>query len=273
VALVEVQAYVFAARRAMAVLARRRGEIEKANRWRRQAVTIRTEIERRFWMRERRYYGLAVDGAGELCQVRTSNAAHLLYVGLPSAERGQHVAAQLLSAAFNSGWGIRTVAVGEARYNPMSYHNGSIWPHDTALAAAGLARYGRRDGAVRLLSQMFEAAVQFDSRLPELFCGFERFAGEAPVSYPVACLPQAWAAGSLFMMLEACLGISIDGARREVHIDRPQLPVGIDHLRIERLAVGDASLTVEFHRVDGRVVAVVPGDQPDIGRTEVLMHL
>lgn len=273
VALVEVQAYVFAARRAMSVLARRRGEIEKANRWRRQAVTIRTEIERRFWMRDRRYYGLAVDGTGELCQVRTSNAAHLLYVGLPSAERGAHVAAQLLSAAFNSGWGIRTVAVGEARYNPMSYHNGSIWPHDTALAAAGLARYGRRDGAVRLLSQMFEAAVQFDSRLPELFCGFERFAGEAPVSYPVACLPQAWAAGSLFMMLQACLGVAIDGARREVHIDRPQLPVGIDHLRIERLAVGDASLTIEFHRVDGRVVAVVPGDQPDIGRTEVLMHL
>ncbi|HMN85997.1 MAG TPA: amylo-alpha-1,6-glucosidase [Bauldia sp.] len=273
VALVEVQGYVFAARRAMSALARRRGEIDKANRWRRQAVTMRTAIERRFWMRERKFYGLAIDGAGALCAVRTSNAAHLLYLGVVTAERGREVAAQLLSAGFNSGWGIRTVAVGEARYNPMSYHNGSIWPHDTAIAAAGIARYGRRDGTVRLLGQMFEAAVQFDSRLPELFCGFERFAGEAPVAYPVACLPQAWAAGSVFMMLQACLGISVDGGRREIHVDRPQLPVGIDHVRIERLAVGDFAIALEFHRVGDRVVAVVPGDQKDAGRVEILMHL
>jgi glycogen debranching enzyme len=261
VALIEVQAYVFAARRAMASLARHRGDAQKANHWRRQAVALRAAIEDRFWMKSRKFYGIAVDGDGELCRVRTSNAAHLLYVGLPAAERAAHVANQLMSSAFNSGWGIRTVAVGEARYNPMSYHNGSVWPHDTAIAAAGLARYGRRDATIRLMSQMFEAAVHFESRLPELFCGFERFPGEAPISYPVACLPQAWAAGSIFMMLQACLGLSIDGFRREVRIDRPRLPVGIDHLTIERLVVGNASLTIEFHRVGDRVVAMTPNDQ------------
>jgi glycogen debranching enzyme len=261
VALVEVQAYVFAARRAMAALARRRGDTQKANHWRRQAVALRTAIEDRFWMRNRKFYGIAIDGAGELCRVRTSNAAHLLYIGLPNAERAAHVANHLMSSAFNSGWGIRTVAVGEARYNPMSYHNGSVWPHDTAIAAAGLAHYGRRDATIKLMSQMFEAAVHFESRLPELFCGFERFPGEAPISYPVACLPQAWAAGSIFMMLQACLGLNVDGFRREVRIDRPQLPVGIDHLKIERLVVGNVSLTIEFHRIGDRVVAMTPNDQ------------
>ncbi len=212
-------------------------------------------------MKNRKFYGLAIDGAGELCRVRTSNAAHLLYVGLPNAERAAHVANHLMSSAFNSGWGIRTVAVGEARYNPMSYHNGSVWPHDTAIAAAGLAHYGRRDATIKLMSQMFEAAVHFESRLPELFCGFERFPGEAPISYPVACLPQAWAAGSIFMLLQACLGLTVDGFRREVRIDRPQLPVGIDHLKIERLVVGNVSLTIEFHRIGDRVVAMTPNDQ------------
>ena len=273
VALVEVQAYVFAARRAMASLARRRGDTEQANRWRRQAVSLRAAIEERYWMKDVRFYGIAIDGAGDLCRVRASNAAHLLYVGLPTAERAAHVANHLLSSAFNSGWGIRTVAVGEARYNPMSYHNGSVWPHDTAIAAAGLARYGRRDGTIRLMSQMFEAAVHFESRLPELFCGFDRFPGESPISYPVACLPQAWAAGSIFMMLQACLGLSIDGFRREVHIDRPQLPIGIDHLRIERLVVGDTALSIEFHRIGDRVVAMAPSE-PSTARTiKVMTHL
>ena len=121
------------------------------------------------------------------------------------------------------------------RFNPMSYHNGSIWPHDTAICAAGMARYGERDGVVRLLSGMFEAAVHFDMRLPELFCGFARRAGEAPVAYPVACLPQAWASGSVFMLLQACLGLRVDGWRGEIHVDRPRLPIGIDRLTIRHL--------------------------------------
>lgn len=273
ITLVEVQAYVFAAWRAMATLAGWRGDMSDAARWQRLARAIRADVEERFWMDDLRFYGLALDGAGALCRVRTSNAGHLLYLGVPSPERGADVAAQLLSSDFDSGWGIRTLAANSVRYNPLSYHNGSIWPHDTAIAAAGLARYGRRDGALKLLSQMFEAAVHFESRLPELFCGFDRAPGAGPISYPVACLPQAWAAGSIFMMLQACLGISIDGRRQEIHIDQPQLPIGIDRLRIERLALGGTQLSLEFHRIDGSVVVSIPADQAGARTIKVMVHL
>jgi glycogen debranching enzyme len=273
IALVEVQAYAFAARRSMAALARSRGDTQKAHRWRRQAVALRNAIEERFWMKDRKFYGVAIDGDGKLCRVRASNAAHLLYVGLPTPERAGHVANQLLSSAFDSGWGIRTLAAGEARYNPMSYHNGSVWPHDTAIAAAGLARYGRRDGTIRIMSQMFETAVNFEQRLPELFCGFGRHPGESPISYPVACLPQAWAAGAVFMMLQHCLGITVDGFRHEVHIAQPQLPIGIDYLRIERLMVNDKPLTLEFHRVGDRIVATAPGHTPSKHAVKISTYL
>ena len=147
--------------------------------------------------------------------MRSANfdAGHLLYVGLPGQERAEAVARQLLSAQFHSGWGVRTLADDELAFNPMSYHNGSVWPHDTALCAAGFARYQERESVIRLMTGMFEAAVQFNMRLPELFCGFPRSAGDAPVAYPVACLPQAWSAGSAFMLMQACLGIRIDGWR------------------------------------------------------------
>src|SRR4029453_248304 len=112
--------------------------------------------------------------------------------GLVTGARGPGGAAPMTGEAFFSGWGIRTVAMGEARYNPMSYHNGSIWPHDTSLCAAGIARYGHREAAVQLLRSAFEAAVHFDMRLPELFCGFPRVQGVPPIAYPVACMPQAW---------------------------------------------------------------------------------
>jgi len=142
----------------------------------------------------------------------------------------------------------------------MSYHNGSVWPHDSAMCARGLARYGDRSGAVRLLQALFEAAVTFDMRLPELFCGFTRQRGERPIGYPVACLPQAWAAGSPFMILEACLGITIDAERQEVRIDRPQLPDGIDWLEIGELRVGDKTVSITFRRVGGQVVPSIEGD-------------
>jgi glycogen debranching enzyme len=187
--------------------------------------------------------------------VRTSNAGHLLYVGLPSAERAQTIAAQLLSGQFHSGWGVRTLADDEIPFNPMSYHNGSIWPHDTAICAAGLARYQERDSVVKLMSGMFEAAVRFNMRLPELFCGFMRAAGEAPVAYPVACLPQAWSAGSVFMMMQACLGMRVDGWKGEVTVDRPRLPIGIDNLVIRNIAVGEARVNVIFERIGDRVVS------------------
>jgi glycogen debranching enzyme len=187
--------------------------------------------------------------------VRTSNPGHLLYVGLPTPERAAIVADQLTSAPFHSGWGIRTLADDAVFFNPMSYHNGSIWPHDTAICSAGFARYGIRDQVVKLMSGTFEAAVHFNMRLPELFCGFTRSPGEAPIAYPVACLPQAWSAGSTFMLMQACLGVAIDGWKGELHVNRPRLPIGIDGLTVRHLKVGEAVVDLMFQRVGDRVVA------------------
>lgn len=255
ISLVEVQGYVFGAYRGLAALARRRGELDLAERWEGAAERMRQAVETHFWMEEAGCYALAIDGDGRQCAVRTSNAGHLLYVGLPTPERAARVAEQLLSAHFHTGWGVRTLADDELRYNPMSYHNGSIWPHDTAICAAGLARYNHRDAVIRLTSGIFEAAVQFQMRLPELFCGFPRAPGEAPVAYPVACLPQAWAAGSVFMLLQACLGLRIDGWAGEICVDRPRLPIGIDSLTVRHIQVGTVSVDVHFHRVGDRVVS------------------
>jgi glycogen debranching enzyme len=148
---------------------------------------------------------------------------------------------------------LRTLAQGEARFNPMSYHNGSVWPHDTAICAMGMARYGERAGVVKLMSGLFETAANFEMRLPELFCGFPRSAGEPPVAYPVACLPQAWAAGSVFMMLQACLGLQINAPERRIDIWNPHLPNGIDRFKIEGLRIGDAVTDLVFERLGERV--------------------
>ena len=168
---------------------------EVCARWQAKAERLRLAVEERFWVEELGTYALALDGHGQPCRVRASNAGHLLFVGLPTPERGRRVAEGLLDSSLNSGWGLRTLGALQPRYNPMSYHNGSVWPHDTAICTAGIARYGLRDGAAALLSAMFETAVRLDMRLPELFCGFPRRPGEPPIAYPVACLPQAWAAG------------------------------------------------------------------------------
>ena len=258
IALVEVQGYAFAAFRTMGDLAAQRGLDDDATRWWVRAEALRVAVEERFWMEDLGFYALALDGHGQPCRVRASNAGHLLYCGLPSADRAARVARQLLDTPFDSGWGVRTLARGEANFNPMSYHNGSVWPHDGALCAAGLSRYGERAGVVRLLSGLFETAVHFDMRLPELFCGFPRVRGEGPIAYPVACLPQAWASGAVFMTLQACLGLKIDGARNRIRIDRPRLPNGIETLTVEALPVGERQVTLTFRRIGDQVV-VSPG--------------
>ncbi|TIP79269.1 MAG: amylo-alpha-1,6-glucosidase, partial [Mesorhizobium sp.] len=246
IALVEVQGYAFAAFRGLAALARRRGEIDRADHWESSAEAMRAAVERHFWLDDLGFYALAIDGAGEPCKVRTSNVGHLLYVGLPAPARAQMVADQLLSASFHSGWGLRTLADDAVYFNPMSYHNGSIWPHDTAICGAGLARFGEREHVIRLMSSTFESAVHFNMRLPELFCGFTRAPGEAPIAYPVACLPQAWSAGSAFMLMQACLGLEIDGWDGEIHVTRPRLPIGIDTLTLRHLGVGTRKVDLTF---------------------------
>lgn len=253
IALVEVQGYAFAAFRTMATLTAQRGDAEASARWTARSEAIRTTVEDRFWMEDAGFYGIALDGRNDLCRVRTSNPGHLLFAGLPQPDRAARVTGQLLSAGFASGWGLRTLALNEARYNPMSYHNGSVWPHDTALTALGMSRYGERAGVMKLTSGLFEAATQLEMRLPELFCGFRRDAGEPPVAYPVACLPQAWAAGAVFMLLQACLGLKIHGAAAEVEIHDPALPIGIDGLRLEGLRVGDGLIDLAFERQGSRI--------------------
>jgi glycogen debranching enzyme len=206
-------------------------------------------------MEDKGFYAMAVDGHGKPCRVKGSNPGHLLFCGLPTPERAKKVADTLLSAAFHNGFGVRTLAQGEPRFNPMSYHNGSVWPHDTAICAMGLARYGQRDGVVSMTSGLFETAAHYGMRLPELFCGFPRQPGEPPVAYPVACLPQAWAAGSAFMMLQACLGITVDGWNREVNLSDPRLPIGIDHLQIDGLVIGGLSTDITFENIGAHVAA------------------
>ncbi|HEY4350106.1 MAG TPA: amylo-alpha-1,6-glucosidase [Paraburkholderia sp.] len=262
IALVEVQAYASAAFDTMAQFAALRGLTSDAVRYSQRATSIRDRVEELYWMPELNFYGIALDGHGELCRVLASNAGHLLAFGLPKRERGEAVAHTLGSSLFHTGWGVRTLAAGQPRFNPMAYHNGSVWPHDNALCARGLVRYGGKAAAVNLLQALFQAAVKFDMRLPELFCGFQRRRGEPPTAYPVACLPQAWAAGSPFMMLEACLGVTIDAARREVLIEQPMLPDGIDWLEVGDLRVGDTSVSITFRRMDGKVVA--SSEQSDV---------
>jgi glycogen debranching enzyme len=270
IAAVEVQGYVYAALRSMAMLHDRGGNVAAAAQFRASAARMKAKVEDRFWMEEQGFYGIAIDGSDALCRVRASNPGHLLYMGLPSFDRAKRVTDMLLSSQFNTGWGIRTLAPSQCHFNPMSYHNGSVWPHDTALCAAGMAHYGERAGVVRLLNQMFETAVAFGMRLPELFCGFSRAPGEPPVAYPVACLPQAWAAGSFFMLLQACLGVRIDGWRGEIHVDHPHLPIGIDQLKIHRMGVNGRYTDIVFKRVGARVVAYSNG--PGQGAVPLIVH-
>jgi len=255
VALLEVQGYAFAAWKALAEMGAVLGD-GRALEWAARAEALRALVEDRYWMEDEGFYAIALDGDGEQCRAVASNAGHLLFTGLPSHERARRVTRRMLTAEFRSGWGLRTLAKGQARYNPMSYHNGSVWPHDTALAAAGMARYGERRAVAMLLGEIYGSAAHFQMRLPELFCGFVRETGEPPIAYPVACLPQAWAAGSVFLMMQSVLGLSIDAAEGLVEVNNPALPAGLDRLSITRLKVGDGVIDLHFQRLNGHVVVM-----------------
>ncbi|WP_395321700.1 glycogen debranching N-terminal domain-containing protein [Variovorax sp. UC74_104] len=256
IALVEVQGYAVAALRGMALLAKWLGNDAEAAPYAEAAEAWAERVESRFWQEDMQFYALALDGAGAPCRVYTSNAGHLLYTGLPSETRGRAVARRLLASGLESGWGLRTLSSKAIRYNPMSYHNGSVWPHDVALCAAGMARYGERESTARLTSEMFECASQVGMRLPELFCGFERARGEAPVSYPVACLPQAWAAGSVFMLVQGCLGIDIDALHGRIVVAQPVFPSEIDEFVLRDLWLPQGTADLRLHRRGGTVQAV-----------------
>ncbi|HEV2673761.1 MAG TPA: amylo-alpha-1,6-glucosidase [Aliidongia sp.] len=249
IALAEVQAYAYAAYLGAAELATRMGQADRATALTEAAERLRENFEQAFWLEALGTYALALDGRKQPCRVAASNAGHVLMGGLASPERAARVADRLVSPASFSLWGIRTVESTEARYNPMSYHNGSVWPHDNALIGLGFARYGLREPLLKVMSALFDASMfMADRRLPELFCGFERRPGSSPTGYPVACIPQAWSSASVFGLLGAVLGISFDPAARQIRFTRPALPDWMDDCRITDLRLGDASVDLQLRR-------------------------
>ena len=249
IALCEVQGYVYAAKRLAAKSARRLGKHAFADALDTQAARLAERFEATFWCEDIGTYALALDGEKRPCRVRTSNAGQVLFSGIASPERAERVMRDLMRPSFFSGWGIRTVAREEARYNPMSYHNGSVWPHDNSLIASGLARYGHKSAIERIFKGLFDAASYMDlRRLPELYCGFLRGRQRGPTLYPVACSPQAWAAGSPLMLLQSSLGLEFDFDRNEILLRRPRLPAFLDEVTIRNLRLGPSVADLTLHR-------------------------
>jgi len=254
IALCEVQGYVYLAERLGAALASDLGDPALCAELNLKAQQVQRRFESAFWCEDLDTYALALDGDKEPCRVRSSNAGHLLFAGIVQQERAARVAHALAARDFFTGWGIRTLSSREKRFNPASYHNGSVWPHDNALIGLGLARYGLSSQALSLTTALFDAAAHMHlRRLPELFCGFERKRDKAPTLYPVACAPQAWAAGAPIALLQACLGIEIDAKEKKVVLRRPRLPAALDWISVKRLEVGDARLDLMFRRHDQSV--------------------
>jgi glycogen debranching enzyme len=254
IALAEVQGYVFAGKQLAARCALRLGKNDKARELAAEAERLAERFEQAFWCDELGTYAVALDGAKQPCRVRTSNAGQLLFTGMVREDRARLVAADLMRPDFFTGWGIRTVARGEARYNPMSYHDGSIWPHDNALIALGLARYGLKHSVEQVFKGLFDAATYMDlRRLPELFCGFRREKGRGPTLYPVACAPQAWASATPFTLLESALGLEFDAQRGEIRLRNPRLPKFLNDVVLRDLRLGSSSVDLRLRRHDGEV--------------------
>jgi glycogen debranching enzyme len=271
IALAEVQGYVFAAKKLAALSAMRMGLLERAQQLEAEARRLAARFEEAFWCDDLGTYALALDGAKQPCRVRTSNAGQLLFTGIVNEQRARSVATDLMRPHFFTGWGIRTVARGEARYNPMSYHNGSIWPHDNALIALGLARYGLKRSVEHVFKGLFDAATYMDlRRLPELFCGFRRAKGRGPTIYPVACAPQAWASATPFTLLEAALGLEFDARRREIRLRNPRLPSFLNEVMLRDLRLGASSVDLRIRRHGNDISLEVVGTRGQVQVSLVL---
>ena len=268
IALAEVQGYVYAAKHRLASLARMRGDVELAVRLDLEADELQRQFDERFWVEDQRYYAMALDADKRQADAVGSNAGQCLWTGIVSPARARDVADRLLGAGMYSGWGIRTYSADQPGYNPFGYHTGTVWPHDTSIAAAGLKRYGFQDEANRIVGDVFEAAQHFEAfRLPELFCGFDRESAPMPVPYPVACSPQAWSAGATFMFLGTMLGLRAHADRRELELLRPNLPDFLGKVTVTNLRVGDASVDLLFHRWRGTTSAEVLRKVGDVSVT------
>ena len=249
IALVEVQGYVYEAKVLMADLFERNGDRRRAQELRQQADVVRAKFNQDFWTGDATGYALAVQGDGSTCQVIASNPGHALWSGIVDPAHAERTTELLMDERMFTGWGIRTFAEGQHRFNPIGYHLGTVWPHDNSIIAAGFRRYGFDDAALRIFSSMLEAAMPFEeTRLPEAFAGYPRAAFGAPVHYPVACHPQAWAAGALPYLLQTILGLVPSAFERRLRVERPMLPLFVERVELQRLRVGDARVSLEFRR-------------------------
>jgi glycogen debranching enzyme len=260
IALVEVQGYVHDAKVRSADLYQVAGRLDRAAALRREAAELRERIRARFWDDELGMFALALDGAKRPLPTATTNAGHLLWSRVPTVAQGERLRERFLQADFFSGWGVRTLSASHPVFNPMSYHDGSVWPHDNALLVLGLSLYGHARSALPIVRAVYEAgAGSAFQRLPELYCGLNRGTDDRPVGYPVSCSPQAWASGALFMMLQALLGLYPDAPAGILHVRDPVLPDFLDHLTLEGLSIGGSRVALQFRRHGSRTLANLLG--------------
>lgn len=264
IALVEVQGYVFAAKRAIARIFERAGEPERAVSLRNEADALKTRFNRDFWCEDQGTFALALEAHGRQAAVVTSNPGQALWTGIIDEDKTHRSVARLMKEDMFSGWGVRTLSAAERRYNPVGYHLGTVWPHDNALLAAGFRRYGEDEAAMQIFTGIMEAAMHYrHHRLPEAMAGFPREDFQVPVRYPVACHPQAWAAGAAPFLVSTCLGLEPDGFAERLRIERPTLPDFVDRITFSGLRVGRGTTDLEFRRtnegIDVRVLAASGG--------------
>lgn len=265
IALCEVQGYVYEAKYKMASLMRSFGDIRTADRLKRDAADMAKRFEKAFWMPSRNFYAMALDGQKKQCQVVSSNPGHLLFTRMLPLERARAIMQQFMKPGMFTGWGWRTMCQDERVFNPLSYHRGSVWPHDNSMVAHGMALYEFREPANKIFTTLVQAALNFrDYRLPELFCGIERREFDQPVQYPVSCSPQAWASGAIFLILMSVLGIRPSAHRKELNIVNPTLPEFLDNLSVRNLRIGATRVGLDFTRRGDRTfcnVVDIEGDK------------
>lgn len=265
IALCEVQGYVHAAYRSIADVARRLSHGALADRLEERAAALRKAFSRDFWLDHDRTVALALDAEKRPCRVMASNAAHCLATGLLATDQAEALSERLLKEEMFTGWGLRTLSARERQYNPMSYHNGSVWPHDNAIAAWGLSCFKQREALGRLMDGFLDAAVHLNTgSLPELFCGFPRNERLGPVPYPVACHPQAWSAASVFMLVQAMLGLQVLGFEQRLVIDSPAMPARLDWIKIEDLKVGAGTISFIVHRTPAGAAVEMIEEQGEV---------
>ncbi|ABF42260.1 Amylo-alpha-1,6-glucosidase [Candidatus Koribacter versatilis Ellin345] len=265
IALCEVQGYVYEAKYRMSSLLRTFGDTGTADRLRREATELAKRFDKAFWMPDEGFYAMALDAEKKPLRVISSNPGHLLFTRMLSRERARMVTQRFMQDDLYSGWGWRTLAMSERIFNPLSYHRGSVWPHDNSLIAHGMALNEYREPALQVLTSLYQAALEFrDYRLPELFCGVQRRINDEPVHYPVSCSPQAWASGAMFLILTSVLGIRPSAQRKELNIVNPELPDWLDHLHVRNLRIGNSRVGLDFTRGGTRTfcnVVDVEGDK------------